>query len=135
MPKRTTLSGVWIATAASVLGGCSGGVPEDPGYPPVELSEGFDPWAGERNFMPWRPPRQMAAFVHPHEDRAQGIMIGGHWIVILLGEGSWYFEPPPDREPVPDREASAEDIRRALGAVLIPQEAVIPFRPREGPRP
>ena len=135
MAKRMTLSGVLIATA-SLLGGCSGsGSAKEPGYRPVALREMVDPLAGERNFTPWRPPRQMAAFVHPHEDQVQGIMIAGHWIMVLLGEGSWYFEEPPDREPLPDAEASAEDIRKALGSVVFPRDAVVPYRPREGAKP
>jgi hypothetical protein len=134
MAKRMTLSGV-LTLIASLLGGCAGGTSKGPGYPPVALSEMCDPLAGEKNFTPWRPPRQMAAFVHPHEDQAQGIMIAGHWIMVLLGEGSWYFEELPDREPVPDAEASAEDIRKALGTVVIPRDAVVPYRPKEGGKP
>jgi hypothetical protein len=101
----------------------------------VLLAERTDPMAGEKNFTPWHPPRQMAAFIHPHEDLEQGIMIAGHWIMVLLGEGSWYFQEELGGEPVPDAEASAEDIRRALGAVLIPRDAVVPYRAKEGTKP
>lgn len=104
-------------------------------YPTVAITERTDPLAGERNFTPWRPPRQMAAFVHPHEDLGQGVMIAGHWIMVLLGDGSWYFQDDPDREPLPDAEASAEDIRRALGAVSVPRDAVIPYRVKDGLKP
>ena len=132
MAKRTTLSGVLILIGSLALG-CSG----SPGgeYRPLLLSVGQDPLAGDRSFVPWHPPRQMAAFVHPHEDQGQGIMIAGHWIMVLLGEGSWYFQEAPDEEPVPDSEASAQDVRRALGAVSIPRDAVAPFRPKEGAKP
>jgi hypothetical protein len=134
MARRMTLFAAWMATASGA-GGCGGDRGRDPEYPPVFISEMQDPLAGERTFTPWRPPRQMAAFVHPHEDRVQGIMVAGHWIMVLLGEGSWYFEEPPDREPVPDAEATAEEIQRALGAVGIPQDAVVPFRARDGGKP
>jgi hypothetical protein len=77
----------------------------------------------------------MAAFIHPHEDLDQGIMIAGHWIMVLLGEGSWYFQENIDREPVPDAEASAEDIRAALGAIRVPRDAVIPYRTKEPVKP
>src|SRR6476620_3151865 len=101
MPRTATLIGVWTLIA-SAAGGCAGTGPKDPGYQPILLSEAIDPLVQERNFTPWRPPRQMAAFVHPHEDQVQGVMIAGHWIMVLLGEGSWYFEPEVDREPLPD---------------------------------
>jgi hypothetical protein len=94
-----------------------------------------DPLAGEKTLVPWRPPRQLAAFIHPHEDRSQGLMIAGHWMIVLLGEGSWYFEPPPDREPVVDREASPEEIHSALGTLSIPEGAVVPYRAREPHKP
>lgn len=132
MAKRTTLSGVLILTA-SLAAGCSGS--PRPEYQPLQLLERQDPLAGERNFVPWRPPRQMAAFVHPHEDVEQGIVIAGHWIMVLLGEGSWYFQEDRDQDPVPDAEASAEDVRRALGAVAVPRDAVVPYRPKEGAKP
>jgi hypothetical protein len=92
----------------------------------------MDPLVQEKNFSPWHPPRQMAAFIHPHEDLTQGVMIGGHWMMVLLGEGSWYFQEDPEREPVPDAEASAEEIRKALGAVAFPRDAVVPYRASEG---
>jgi len=129
MAKRTTLSGVLILTASFALG-CSDSRKAE--YRPLELAERQDPLASDRNFVPWRPPRQMAAFVHPHEDVEQGIVIAGHWIMVLLGEGSWYFQENRDQEPVPDAEASADDVRKALGAVAVPRDAVIPYRPKEG---
>lgn len=132
MAKRTTLSGVLTLIGSLALGCVGTPVGE---YRPLLLSERPDPLAGDRGFAPWHPPRQMAAFVHPHEDLDQGIMIAGHWIMVLLGEGSWYFQEAGDEEPVPDAEASAQDVRRALGAVSIPREAVVPFRPKEGAKP
>jgi hypothetical protein len=123
-----------LTLIASVWVGCSGS-PKDPGYPPVALAEVTDPLVLEKNFSPWHPPRQMAAFVHPHEDPAQGVMIGGHWMMVLLGEGSWYFQDSAEREPVPDAEASAEEIRKALGSVGVPRDAVVPYRNRERAKP
>jgi hypothetical protein len=52
--------------------------------------------------------------------------------MVLLGEGSWYFQDDIDREPVPDSEAGPDDIRAALGAVSVPRDAVIPYRAKEG---
>ncbi|HLY10359.1 MAG TPA: hypothetical protein VKW04_13730 [Planctomycetota bacterium] len=132
MTQRRIRSAVWMLTASLALGcsGSSGGEVQ-----PVLLSERADPLAGERSFVPWHPPRQMAAFVHPHEDPGQGILIAGHWILVLLGEGRWYFQEPGEEEPLPDAEASAQDVRRALGAVSVPRDAVVPFRPKEGAKP
>lgn len=133
MEKKTTRIAVWIAIG-SILAGCSSG-PVKMEYRPVPLSEIQDPLVQAKNFTPWRPPRQMAAFIHPHEDREQGVMIAGHWIMVLLGEGSWYFQDDVDREPVPDAEASPEDVRAALGSVAVPRDAVIPYRAKEGAKP
>lgn len=133
MEKKTIRIAVWIAIA-SFLAGCASGTARLE-YRPVPLSEIQDPLVQAKNFTPWRPPRQMAAFIHPHEDREQGIMIAGHWIMVLLGEGSWYFRDDVDREPVPDGEAGADDVRAALGAVSVPRDAVLPYRPKEGAKP
>jgi hypothetical protein len=133
MAKRMTLSGALILIGSAFFG-CSGS-PKDPGYPPVLLSQTMDPLVQGKNFTPWHPPRQMAAFIHPHEDQVQGVMIGGHWMMVLLGEGSWYFQEDPEREPVPDAEATAEEIRKALGTVAVPRDAVVPYRAKEGTKP
>src|SRR5438552_18859025 len=130
MAWRMTLIGVSILIG-SAQGGCSGS-PKDLGYPAVVLKQVMDPLVQEKNFTPWHPPRQMAAFIHPHEDLTQGAMVGGHWMMVLLGEGSWYFQDDPEREPVPDAEATAEDIRKALGSVVFPRDAVVPYRTCEG---
>jgi len=134
MGTRTILSAV-LALLPWAVEGCSSGKPSGPDYRPLPLVQKEDPLAGEKTFLPWRPPRQMAAFVHPHEDREQGILIAGHWILVLLGEGSWYFQDDPDQDPVPDAEASPEDTRAGLGAVQVPQGAVIPYRAKEPPKP
>ncbi len=134
MAKRTTLFGALILIV-SVLGGCLSGGSIEPEVRPVLLSELEDPLVQSKNFTPWHPPRQMAAFIHPHEDRVQGIMIAGHWIMVLLGEGSWYFQDDLDRDPVPDAEASPEDVERAQGAVSVPRDAVVPYRTKEPVKP
>src|SRR5476651_1638116 len=100
MAKRMTPLGAWTLIVSAVMG-CSQDS-RNPEYRPVLLAERTDPMAGEKNFTPWHPPRQMAAFIHPHEDLEQGIMIAGHWIMVLLGEGSWYFQEELGGEPVPD---------------------------------
>ena len=46
---------------------------------------------------------------------------------MLLSEESWYVDDEVDREPVPDAEASAEDIRSGTG-ILVPQDAIVPYR-------
>lgn len=121
---------------ASVAAGCALGVKaEGPGYRAASLSEVGDPLRGSKPLMPWRPPRQMAVYVHPHEDRVQGVMIGGHWIMTLLGEGNWYFQDDPDQEPVPDAEAGPEERRAALRAFGEPRDAVVPYRRKEGEKP
>jgi len=121
----------WIFTA-SALGACSGrSAKEEDRYRPVLLSEAADPLAPARSAPAWRPPRQFAVYVHPHEDRGREMLVGGHWIMLLLGEGSWYTSETVDREPVPDAEASEEDVRRGLSALGPPGDAVIPYRKKD----
>jgi hypothetical protein len=115
-----------------VLGACSTGHPkEEPRYRPVLLGEATDPLAPAQNAPAWRPPRQFAVYIHPHEDRERQILVGGHWIMLLLGEGSWYTAEAADREPVPDAEASKEDICRGLSALAAPGDAVVPYRKKD----
>jgi hypothetical protein len=115
-----------------VLGACTsrGGETNVP-YRPVLLSEALDPLAPARDAPAWRPPRQFAVYVHPHEDRGHEILVGGHWILLLLGTGSWYTDEPVDREPVPDAEASDDEVRKGLSALAPPGDAVIPYRKKE----
>jgi len=122
--KQVALIGVLISTANAV-GGCAGPA----AYAPVQLADRRDPLAPPRTVAPWHPPAQMAVWVHPHEDRAQSALVGGHWIVLLLGEGSWYFEEPPPPDPVPDAEATREEKEAALRALgNFPADAVVPWR-------
>ncbi len=125
--RRTMIRSAVSTFIASLIAGCAGSG-EAPGYKPVLLGVQTDPLAPARTVTPWRPPKQMAVFIHPHEDRAQGILIGGHWIMVLLGEGSWYFQDEIEREPIPDAEATPEEKRAALGVLTVPQDAVVPFR-------
>jgi len=114
-----------LISIANAVGGCAG--PAE--YAPVQLAERRDPLAPPRTVAPWHPPAQMAVWVHPHEDRAQGALVGGHWIMLLLGEGSWYFEEPPPPDPVPDAEATPEEKQAALRALgNFPADAVVPWR-------
>lgn len=130
--SRTTILSVVLISIGSALLGCvgSGGAPGEL-YRPVGFEVLTDPLAPRATVLPWRPPRQMAAYIHPHEDRLQGIMIGGHWIFILLGEGSWYFEDTAEKEPVPDAEASPAQRAAALRAIDLPRGSVIPYAPKE----
>jgi hypothetical protein len=131
------LSATGTSTAAlictvSVLAACAGrSAKEEPRYRPVLLTQATDPLAPARDFPAWRPPRQFAVYVHPHEDRSREVLVGGHWILLLLGEGSWYTEETADREPVPDAEASEEDLRKGLSALGVPGDAVVPYRKKE----
>ncbi len=131
MGRTAIRSAAWIFTA-SVVAGCAGGVQSGgPEYRPVPLAEVTDPLAPPKTVAAWRPPRQMAVYIHPHEDSKQGILIGGHWIMLLLGEGSWYHESEIEREPVPDAEASPDEKRAALRAMSTPGDVVLPYRTRE----
>jgi hypothetical protein len=76
----------------------------------------------------------MAAYIHPHEDRTQGLMIGGHWIFALLGDGGWYFEDASDKEPLPDAEATPAEREAALRALDLPQGSVVPYAGKEEKR-
>jgi hypothetical protein len=118
-----------------LLTGCT--LAEPPGgYETPGLDEVHDPMVPARDFAPWRPPRQLAAFVHPYEDPVQGIYIGGHWILVLLGEGS--FGPggaPPERDPVPDQELAPGDLGRLSAGILVPPGTAIPYRGKEASRP
>jgi len=130
--SATGIRTVVLIFTASVLGGCSGrGAKEEARYRPVLLSEATDPLAPGREIPAWRPPRQFAVYVHPHEDRHQELHVGGHWIMLLLGEGTWYGTETADREPVPDAEASEDDIRRGLSALGPPGDAVVPYRKKD----
>ena len=133
---RDTMTRIGVSMLiASTLGGCFMAPAGIPDYEALRLEQVRDPLATEKAFTPWRPPRQMAAFVHPHEDVKQGIMIGGHWVMVLLGDGGWYFEEPVEREPLPDQEATPEQARRALGSLKVPSDAVIPYRRSAGVKP
>ena len=111
---------------ASGLGGCASPGPEP--YRPVPLTESADPLAPRKGFPAWKPPLQFAVFVHPHEDRERRMMVGGHWMMLLLSEGSWYTQETVEHEPVPDGEAKENDVLAGLEALSQPGDAVVPFR-------
>ncbi len=131
MRRMTILSAALISIGSAFLG-CAvpGGTPGEI-YRTVGLQEAVDPLAPKPTVLPWRPPRQVAAYIHPHEDRGQGMLIGGHWIFILLGDGSWYFEDTSEKEPVPDAEATQAEREAALRALDLPRGSVIPYAPKE----
>lgn len=132
MRARVILSAALILTGSVLLAACSGrDAREEPPYRSVPLSERLDPLAPGRDSHPaWRPPRPFAVYVHPHEDSKERLLVGGHWILLLLGEGSWYTGEEIEREPVPDGEASPEEIRRGTRS-LVPGDAVVPVRKKE----
>lgn len=114
----------------SALAGCAGG-PLEEEYRLIPLREVVDPLAPRKEFPAWRPPRQFAVWVHPHEDAERKTLFGGRWMMILLDEGSWYLEEGTEEDPVPDAEASSEDVRAAVSALSRPGDAVVPYRLRE----
>lgn len=135
MNRAAILSAASIL-CGSALGGCFGGTPSRPAsYPIRAFEEAADPLAGRAEILPWRPPRQLAAYVHPYEDRSQGILIGGHWVFLLLGDGSWYVEPAREKDPVPDGEAEPAEREAAAGALDLPGDSVVPYEPPGARRP
>jgi hypothetical protein len=120
MRRAMILSAAWISIGSSMLGCTSPAGASRDLYRPVGFQETVDPLAPRPTVLPWRPPRQMAAFIHPHEDRTQG---------ILIGDGSWYFEDAGEKDPVPDAEATPAERQAGLRALDLPQGSVIPYAP------
>jgi hypothetical protein len=119
---------------ASALTGCQAGPGSaaEPGYRTgPKLVTTNDPLVPKREFPAWNPPRQFAVWAHPRQDAAQGILLGGQWILENLTEGGWYIEEVSDRDPVPDAEATAEDLEAARRSVGKLSEFVIPYRVKE----
>lgn len=131
MRRTTILSAAWISIGSAFLGCTHPAGPAGELYRPAGFQEVVDPLAPRPTVLPWRPPRQLAAYVHPHEDRSQGILIGGHWIFVILGDGSWYFEDAIEKDPVPDAEATRAEREAALRALDLPRGSVIPYAPKE----
>lgn len=126
----TMIHSTALIFTASLLAGCTGRASRggDFAYRPVLLTETVDPLAPMKEFPAWRPPRQFAVWIHPHEDRDREVLVGGHWMLILLSQGSWYIEEETEREPVPDAEASREEVEAGRAALLPSGEAVVPYR-------
>lgn len=87
-----------------------------------------DPLVPKREFPAWNPPRQFAVWAHPRQDAQQGILIGGQWILENLNDGGWYVEDFVERDPVPDAEATAEELEAARRSVGKLTDFVIPYR-------
>jgi hypothetical protein len=135
MNRAAILSAVLIL-CGSALSGCFSGTPSSKErYPLRTWEETVDPLAGRAEMLPWRPPRQLAAYVHPHEDRSQGILIGGHWVFLLLGDGGWYIEPEREKDPVPDAEAAPTEREAGVRALELPGDSVVPYAPPGGRKP
>jgi hypothetical protein len=90
-----------------------------------------DPLVPKREFPAWNPPRQFAVWAHPRQDATQGILLGGQWILENLTEGGWYVEEFAERDPLPDAEATPEDLEAARRSVGKLSEFVIPYRVKE----
>ncbi len=123
-----------LICVASALAGCQAG----PGSAPVpayragpKLVSTNDPLVPKREFPAWNPPRQFAVWAHPRVDRAQGILLGGQWILENLTDGGWYVEEVAERDPLPDAEATAEDLEAARRAVGKLSDFVIPYRVKD----
>lgn len=114
-----------IFIASGTLG-CAG--PGADPYRPVSLLESADPLAPRKGFPAWKPPAQFAVFIHAHEDPERRMMVGGHWMLLLLSEGSWTGQDSGEHEPIPDGEAREGDVRAGVAALSRPGEAVVPFR-------
>ena len=128
MTRTIGRSTVWTAiVSVALVSGCTM-IQEEPAYRSVPLDKFVDPLAPAKDFPAWKPPKQFAVWIHPHRDQDQGILIGGHWIMVLLSTGSWYVEDDGEREPVPDAEASPEDVRAGVSALVSPGEAAVPYR-------
>ena len=143
--KTRSLILTFIAVNGLLWGGMTGctlGANSTPEYRHVKLQATSDPLSPDRGtkaFPAWTPPKQMAVWVHPHRDANAEALIGGHWILLLLGNGRWYTETPleqagVDRDPVPDAEATPEEIDAGRSSLLASPNAVIPYRaPQWGP--
>lgn len=136
MRIRTRVS-IFIASAVAQLAfGCSGAAERAaPEYRPgPDLAEWEDPLRGERPLRAWNPPEQFACYIFPHVDPDQDVAIGGHWILLKLTEGSWYFEGPGEREIVPDGETGEDDLDAARESLGDFAEVVVPYRPVQADR-
>lgn len=130
---KTILSAISICIVSAAAGCQSGpGSASDPGYRAgPKLVSTNDPLVPKREFPAWNPPRQFAVWAHPRQDAAQGILLGGQWILENLTEGGWYVEEFAERDPLPDAEATPEDLEAARRAVGKLSESVIPYRVKE----
>lgn len=127
---KSILSAILIFIA-SLVGGCHSGpgaASESVYRLGPKLVSTNDPLVPKREFPAWNPPRQFAVWAHPRQDAAQGILLGGQWILENLTEGGWYIEELAERDPVPDAEATPGDLEAARRAVGKLSEFVIPYR-------
>jgi hypothetical protein len=122
-----TCIGSWVAGCHSGPGGAP-----DFGYRQgPKLLATNDPLVPKREFPAWNPPRQFAVWAHPRTDSAQGILLGGQWILENLTEGGWYVEETVERDPTPDAEATPEEIEAARRSVGKLSEFVVPYKVKE----
>jgi hypothetical protein len=130
---KSILSVILISIASVMVGCHSGpGSAPDPAYRAgPKLVSTNDPLVPKREFPAWNPPRQFAVWAHPRQDAAQGILLGGQWILENVTEGGWYTEKVAERDPVPDAEATPEDLEAARRSVGKLSEFVIPYRMKE----
>lgn len=121
---------------ASLCGGCQAGPAVQEGYRAgPRLLATNDPLVPKREFPAWNPPRQIAIWVQPRQDPSQGILLGGQWILENLTEGGWYVDELVERDPLPDAEATPEELeaaRRSLGPKAL-ADFVVPYRFKGAP--
>ena len=96
-----------------------------------KLLRADDPLVPKREFPAWTPPRQFAVWAQPRQDPAQGILLGGQWILENLTEGGWYTENLVERDPAADAEVSPEVIENARRGVGSLSEFVVPYRVKD----
>ncbi len=124
---------IFIGSALAACQSGPGSAPEPAYRTGPKLLATNDPLVPKREFPAWNPPRQFAVWAHPRTDTAQGILLGGQWILENLTDGGWYVEDLAERDPLPDAEATPEDLesaRRSVGVGKL-SEFVIPYRVKE----
>jgi hypothetical protein len=130
---KIILSATWICIV-SFVAGCHSGPSSAPGpgyrEGPKLLSTN-DPLVPKKEFPAWNPPRQFAVWAHPRPDPAQGILLGGQWILENLTDGGWYVEELVERDPMPDALATPEDLAAARRSVGKLSDFVVPYRVKE----
>jgi hypothetical protein len=131
---RNRLRSAILILAVSAGESC-GTLPSGKPEPRYELGPALlttnDPLVPRREFPAWNPPRQFAIWVHPRPDPAEGVLLGGQWVLENLTPGGWYVEDFAESDPVPTAEITPADVERARASIGPLTEFVIPYRVKE----